>query len=189
MVPVAALPPYTRAGKVFSPGCSGVDGRRASASALHRAKVQVACAVASVAACSGASFIAGVRRMVSGAGARMYVAKAPFSGLPGFEPCEPPGMASPGTRAVSVSGAMVMTVSAKLLPITAPGVENAAPMHQRDPRRAPRRARPRCRRCRRGKYKIIHILGFTLFARLDEHSPTAKWVGCMLLARSTAGCC
>lgn len=37
-----------------------------------------------------------------------------------------------------------------------------------------------------GKYKIIHILGFALFtaglalfARLDEHSPTAEWVGYM----------
>ena len=37
-----------------------------------------------------------------------------------------------------------------------------------------------------GKYKIIHILGFTLFtaglalfARLDEHSPTGEWVGYM----------
>ena len=37
-----------------------------------------------------------------------------------------------------------------------------------------------------GKYKFIHILGFTLytvglalFARLDEHSPTAEWVGYM----------
>ncbi len=37
-----------------------------------------------------------------------------------------------------------------------------------------------------GKYKTIHILGFTLFtaglalfARLDEHSPTGEWVGYM----------
>ena len=37
-----------------------------------------------------------------------------------------------------------------------------------------------------GKYKVIHILGFTLFtvglalfARLDEHSPTAEWMGYM----------
>lgn len=37
-----------------------------------------------------------------------------------------------------------------------------------------------------GRYKVIHVLGFTLFtvglalfARLDEHSPTGEWVGYM----------
>ena len=45
-----------------------------------------------------------------------------------------------------------------------------------------------------GRYKIIHILGFALFSmglalfsRLDEHSPTAEWVGYMFTSPLGAG--
>lgn len=84
--------------------------------------MQVANAVPSVAAYSGASFTWGVMSMVSDAGAQMYVDKAPSSGFPGFEPGVTPATAEPRARSVSISGATSTTVPVKLQPTTSPGV-------------------------------------------------------------------